>query len=107
MITYRHSSANARGKKAKPPISLTMEDKLREIGNGWIQVVAYRVAIHASLPNKRIPIYRVDWANQRNDVEDWRPTWDLNWTLIADYHLNKEGLSETEDEIINSHPPLQ
>ena len=65
------------------------------------EITACRVTVHTSLPNKRIPIYRVDWANQRNDVEDWRPTWDLNWTLIAEYHLNREGLSETEDEVGN------
>jgi hypothetical protein len=70
------------------------------------EITACRVLVHSSLPNKRIPVYRVDWANQRNDVEDWRPTWDLNWALIAEYHLNKEGISETEEEVGNSHPHL-
>lgn len=63
------------------------------------EITACRVRFHTSLPNKRIPFYRVDWANQKNDVEDWRPTWDLNWKIIAEYHLNKEGISETEEEL--------
>lgn len=71
------------------------------------EITACRVLFHSSLPKKRIPIYKVDWANQRNDVEDWRPTWDLNWALIADYHMNREGISETEDEVIGTSPGSQ
>ena len=62
------------------------------------EIIACKVTFHKSAPNKRIPLYRVDWANQSKEVEDWRPTWDLNWTMIADYHQNKEGVSETEIE---------